>query len=91
MAPSRRRRDALVGVISGLFALAVVWGTLSSPVPPGRRDAERLVDLAPAAHAQDVVTAILSDFRALDTLAEVTVLVIALAGVAGALTQRRSE
>jgi len=91
-APSSRRwRDPLVGVVSGLFALAVVWGTLSSPVPRGRRVAERLVDLSPAAHAKDVVTAILSDFRALDTLAEVTVLVIALAGVAGALTRRPSR
>ncbi|HEV2771267.1 MAG TPA: hydrogen gas-evolving membrane-bound hydrogenase subunit E [Thermoleophilaceae bacterium] len=89
--PSRRWRDPLVGVVSGLFALAVVWGTLSSPVPSGQRVAERLVDLAPAAHAKDVVTAVLSDFRALDTLAEVTVLVIALAGVAGALTRRRPE
>ena len=89
--PSRRWRDPLVGVVSGLFALAVVWGTLSSPVPRGQRVAERLVDLASAAHAKDVVTAVLSDFRALDTLAEVTVLVIALAGVAGALTRRRPE
>jgi multicomponent Na+:H+ antiporter subunit A len=88
---SRGWRDPVVGAVSGLFALAVVWGTLSSPVPPGRRVAERLVDLAPAAHAKDVVTVILSDFRALDTLAEVTVLVIALTGVAGALTRRRSQ
>lgn len=91
VAPPRRRRDVLIGVISGLFALAVVWGTLSSPVSPSRRVAERLIDLAPAAHAQDVVTAVLSDFRALDTLAEVTVLVIALAGVTAALSRRRSE
>lgn len=89
--PSRRWRDPLIGLVSGLFALAVVWGTLSIPVPRGTPIAERLTELAPAAHAKDVVTVILSDFRALDTLAEVTVLVIALAGVAGALTRRPSE
>jgi len=88
--PSRRWRDPLIAVVSGLFALAVVWGTLSSPVPPGPAISERLIELAPDAHAQDVVTAILSDFRGLDTLGEVTVLVIALAGVGGALSRRRS-
>ncbi|MBA3420803.1 MAG: DUF4040 domain-containing protein [Thermoleophilaceae bacterium] len=89
--PSRRWRDPLIAVVSGLFALAVVWGTLSSPVPRGPRISERLIELAPAAHAQDVVTAILSDFRGLDTLAEATVLLIALAGVGGALSRARSS
>lgn len=38
--------------------------------------------LTPDAHAKDVVTAILADFRGLDTFGEITVLGIALLGIA---------
>ena len=43
------------------------------------------VRLARDAHAKDVVTAILADFRALDTLVEVTVVAVAFAGVVALL------
>jgi multicomponent Na+:H+ antiporter subunit A len=41
-----------------------------------------LISRTDDAHAKDVVTAILADFRALDTLGEITVLAIALVGLA---------
>jgi multicomponent Na+:H+ antiporter subunit A len=80
-APRRRRRDALVGGIGGLAVFGAVWGFLSRPsLYPGI--AAEHVRLAPAAHGQAIVTVILADFRGLDTLAEITVLAVAVVGVA---------
>ncbi len=78
---SRWWRDPLVGIIAGVFAFAVVWGVLSRPSPI---ESVALVQtrLTPDAHAKDVVTAILADFRGLDTFGEITVLGIALLGIA---------
>jgi multicomponent Na+:H+ antiporter subunit A len=81
---SRRVRDPIVGAISGLLVLLVVWAALSRPTPTGT-SAERQLELAGAAHGKDVVTVILADFRGLDTLVEVTVVVVALLGVAALL------
>ena len=82
------RRDVAVGVIAGVFSLAVVWGVLSKPAPTGTVATE-YVRLAPAAHAKDVVTAILADFRGLDTMGEITVLAVALLGTATLLQRGR--
>jgi multicomponent Na+:H+ antiporter subunit A len=81
---SRRIRDPIVGVISGVLVLLVVWAALSRPTPGGA-SADRQVDLAAQAHGKDVVTVILADFRGLDTLVEVTVVLVALLGVAAVL------
>ena len=43
--------------------------------------AERQIELTPSAHAKDVVTAILSDFRGLDTMGEITVIGITMVGL----------
>ncbi len=43
--------------------------------------------LTPAAHAKDAVTAILADFRGLDTLGEITVVALVVLGVATLLTR----
>jgi multicomponent Na+:H+ antiporter subunit A len=85
---SRRWRDPLVGVIAGLTAFAVGWGALSRPLPdhPVTTD---LIARAEAAHAENVVTAILVDFRGLDTLGEITVLAVALVGLAVLLRRAR--
>lgn len=85
---SRRWRDPLVGVISGAAAFVLAWGALSRPAPEEGVAVEH-VRLAPEAHAKDVVTAILADFRALDTLVEVTVIAVAFAGVASLLRRGR--
>ena len=76
---ARLWRDASIAVASGAFALAVVWAALSRPAV-GQSVAAEQVRLAPAAHGKDVVTVILTDFRGLDTLGEITVVAIALLG-----------
>jgi multicomponent Na+:H+ antiporter subunit A len=85
---SRRWRDPLVAVLSGLVAFVVVWGALSRPTPQ-RSVASDHVRLTPDAHANDVVTAILADFRGLDTLGEITVVAVALVGIATLLRRGR--
>jgi multicomponent Na+:H+ antiporter subunit A len=88
-APSRvTRRNRLVGVVSGGLVFFVMWGALSQPLP-GESVAEAHLEQAPEAHASDVVTAILADFRGFDTLGEITVLAIALVGVAALLRRGR--
>ncbi|HEX6211583.1 MAG TPA: hydrogen gas-evolving membrane-bound hydrogenase subunit E [Methylomirabilota bacterium] len=84
---SHRWRDPLVGAISGVAVFAAVWGFLSRPSRhPGV--ALEYVRLAPLAHGKDVVTVILADFRGLDTLGEITVLAVAVVGVAALLRGR---
>lgn len=84
----RRRRDAVVGVVSGAVVFVVAWGALSRPTASESVAADHVAQ-APAAHAKDVVTVILADFRALDTLGEITVVAIALVGVAELLRRGR--
>lgn len=80
----RGRRDPLIGVVAGLFAFVVAWGTLSRP-SPAESVASAQIALTPDAHARDVVTAILADFRGLDTMGEATVIAVALIGIASLL------
>ncbi len=86
--PSRRWRDPLVGLLSGGVAFVLAWGALSRPAPARSAAAEH-VRLAPEAHAKDVVTAILADLRALDTLVEISVVAVALIGVSSLLRRGR--
>jgi multicomponent Na+:H+ antiporter subunit A len=85
----RRRRNALAGVIAGLSAFATIWGALSRPTP-AQSDAIEHIRRTPDAHGGDVVTVILADFRGFDTMVEITVLVVAVAGVAALLRHGRS-
>ena len=71
-------------VIVTVIPVLVVWAALSRPTPTDA-SADRQLELAGAAHGKDVVTVILADFRGLDTLVEVTVVVVALLGVAALL------
>lgn len=87
-APAKIARSYAVGVLSGAFALFVVWGTLSRPVPE-QSVSEEHIRLTPKAHASDIVTAILADFRGLDTLGEITVVGIALVGISALLFRGR--
>jgi multicomponent Na+:H+ antiporter subunit A len=86
----RRGRKVFVSVVAGAFAFVVVWGALSQP-PAGTTVAEEHVRLAPQAHAKNVVTATLADFRGLDTLGEISVVAIVLLGVATLLGGVRPE
>jgi len=85
---SRRWRDPLVALLSGAFASVLAWSALSRPAPE-RSVAAAHVELASDAHAKDVVTAILADFRGLDTLGEVTVVAVGMAGVVALLRRGR--
>lgn len=77
---SQNRRDLVVSLFAGVVAFLVVWGVLSHP-SFDENVASKYIELAPAAHAKDVVTAILADWRGLDTLGEVTVLAVILVGL----------
>ena len=79
-----RYRNAVAGVIAGVSAFAVIWAALSRP-PLGETDAAGQISRTPAAHGGDVVTVILADFRGLDTMVEITVLAVAIIGVASLL------
>ena len=48
------------------------------------------IDRTPDAHGGDVVTVILADFRGLDTMVEITVLAVAVVGVASLLSRGRA-
>lgn len=85
--PRRRRWDVPAGAVAGLAVFASVWGFLSQPAPDSV-SAEH-VRLTPAAHGGDVVTVIVADFRGLDTLVEITVLLVAVIGVATLMRRGR--
>jgi multicomponent Na+:H+ antiporter subunit A len=84
----RRRRDAIIAVVAGVSVFVVVWGALSRPSVSESVAAEHL-RRTESAHAKDTVTAILADFRGLDTLVEVTVVTVALVAILGLLRARR--
>lgn len=85
-----RWRDPLVGVVTGIGAFMVVWSTLSRHAAE-QTVAVRQIAQTPAAHAGDVVTAILSDFRGLDTVGEISVIGITLLGVVALLRERNAS
>ncbi len=86
--PSHRIRDPVLALLAGGVTFVVVWGVLSKPASLESAAAQQ-TELTPAAHARDVVTAILADFRGLDTLGEITVVAVALIGLATLLAQGR--
>ncbi|HET6547024.1 MAG TPA: hydrogen gas-evolving membrane-bound hydrogenase subunit E [Solirubrobacter sp.] len=87
--PSRRGRNVAAGVLAGLGAFATIWAALSRPTAASRVSTEH-IERTPEAHGGDVVTVILADFRGLDTLVEITVLAVAIVGVAALLRRGRA-
>lgn len=83
----RRVRDTLFATVAGLSAFFVVWSVTSTP-KPSNPVAPELIARTDDAHAKDVVTAILADFRALDTLGEITVLAAGLVALTTLLRLR---
>jgi multicomponent Na+:H+ antiporter subunit A len=73
-------RDRFLGVLAGVASFVVVWGIFSKPAAI-ESVATQQIELTPTAHAKDVVTAILSDFRGLDTMGEITVIGITMIGL----------
>jgi multicomponent Na+:H+ antiporter subunit A len=78
--PSKRTRDVLVALAGGATMTGIVLATAVTyhPAPIRSYVAEASV---PLAHGRNVVNVILVDFRALDTLGEITVLGVAALGV----------
>jgi multicomponent Na+:H+ antiporter subunit A len=88
--PGRRRgRNAVAAVLAGATSFAVIWAALSRTSPNAGDSAEQIARTR-AAHGGDVVTVILADFRGLDTMVEITVLAVAVIGVASLLRRGRS-
>ncbi|RKQ93204.1 multicomponent Na+:H+ antiporter subunit A [Solirubrobacter pauli] len=87
--PRRRRRAVVGGVVAGATSFVVIWATLSR-TSQTTGDAAEHVKRAKDAHGGDVVTVILADFRGLDTMVEITVLAVAIVGVASLLRAGRS-
>lgn len=74
-----------VGVVVAGFALVAGAARSQDPISE-----EHIARAVPEAGGHNVVNVILTDFRAFDTLGEITVLVIAALGVASLVTVRRS-
>jgi multicomponent Na+:H+ antiporter subunit A len=81
-----RVRDAAISLTVGGLMTLLVLATTSSP--HARHVSEALVENSLAAHGRNVVNVILVDFRAIDTLGEITVLAVAGIGVYALLKLR---
>jgi multicomponent Na+:H+ antiporter subunit A len=88
-AAPRRWRAAVIGLLAGGGAFVAIWAALSGRTAEETASAE-LIRETPDAHGGDVVTVILADFRGLDTMVEITVLLVAVVGVASLLRRGRS-
>jgi multicomponent Na+:H+ antiporter subunit A len=86
---TRRPRNAAAGIVAGVASFAVIWAALSR-TSPIRGDSAQQIELTPDAHGGDIVTVILADFRGLDTMVEISVLAVAVIGVASLLRRGRS-
>ncbi|MDX2104232.1 MAG: hydrogen gas-evolving membrane-bound hydrogenase subunit E [Alphaproteobacteria bacterium] len=80
--------DAGVALLCGVAVAAVLAAVLASPFDP-RLSVWFGAESLPAAHGRNVVNVILVDFRALDTLGEITVLAIAAFAVVALLRSNR--
>ena len=75
-----RYRDALVAISSGTIVGGLVWLVATTETAPQLR--QFFAEFAPTlGHGRNVVNVILVDFRAFDTLGEITVLATAAIGV----------
>ena len=94
-APARARAGGGAGATPprasspALSAFATIWAALSRPTA-AQSDAVEHIRRTPDAHGGDVVTVILADFRGLDTMVEITVLAVAIIGVAALLRRGRA-
>jgi multicomponent Na+:H+ antiporter subunit A len=79
-----RARDALIAIGSGLLITGVLLSVATTETAPRLR--EYFAEFGPTlGHGRNIVNVILVDFRAFDTLGEITVLATAALGVHGLL------
>lgn len=84
--PRRRAVDAGIAIGSGAAITLALLVVSQAPLPQTERISSEMAERSlPEAHGRNVVNVILVDFRALDTMGEGCVLVIAALGVAGLL------
>jgi len=85
-----RLRDGIIAAVVGIFTTLIVlkarFVNLSEPI--SEFFVANSLDLA---HGRNIVNVILVDFRAMDTLGEITVLALAAAGVVALLKSRSSK
>ncbi|MCW5652813.1 hydrogen gas-evolving membrane-bound hydrogenase subunit E [Hydrogenophaga sp.] len=85
-----RRRDALAAIAFGLMATLVLLAVVASPFDARLSDFFRAASV-PEAHGRNLVNVIIVDFRALDTLGEITVLALAALAAAAAIASVRAR
>ncbi len=88
-----RRQDGVVAFAVGMMATLVLLAVLAQPFDTGLSDFFRTTSV-PEAHGRNLVNVIIVDFRALDTLGEITVLglaAIAAAAVIAGLRLKKPE
>jgi len=84
----QRRRDALIAIGFGAVATLLLLSVLASPFDERLSDFFRATSV-PEAHGRNLVNVIIVDFRALDTLGEITVLALAALAAAAVITGSR--
>ena len=85
-----RLRDAVVALSAGALITTLALGVAGVARDPALADYYAATS-APEAHGRNIVNVILVDFRALDTLGEITVLAVAAVGVHGLLKLRMKK
>jgi len=88
--PRRRRRDAVVAIAGGGLMSVLVLATAATSYAPVISH-YYVANSYKLAHGRNVVNVILTDFRSLDTLGEITVLSVSAIGVWGLLRLRARE
>ncbi len=78
--PGTRLRDAFLALLGGTFMTALVLKAVNVQFHPSISD-YFVENSVPQGHGRNIVNVILVDFRALDTLGEITVLTVAALGV----------
>jgi multicomponent Na+:H+ antiporter subunit A len=84
-----RRARIAISVFVGVFVSAIA--VIASSVDHDRTVADRYVELAPDAGGRNVVNVILTNFRAIDTLGEISVLAAAAVGISVLVRTVRSR
>ncbi len=87
---SRRARDMLISVAGGAAMSMITLLIISNPTGPELKKYFS-ENSFPLGKGQNIVNVILVDFRALDTLGEITVLAVAAIGVAALLRKNRER
>ena len=87
--PASLSRQVRLAIAIGVGAFITVAAAMTSTVSPDRSLTEEYIAQSPDAGGTNVVNIILTNFRALDTLGEITVLAAAAIGIAALVGRQR--